>query len=254
MFRGARGYLVYGFGFFVVLEIMLVAAIYWWPTFEQNIGSIKTLAAPIAMLSDLVDQVDQFGVSGYIVGQHYFKGCSALGTAASVLFAANSIAGEAHRGTMELWLARPVSRLRLMTERWLGGLMVVVLPVFLTSATVPPLLEQFDKSMDMADLMRCSIHMTAFLAAIYAVTFLWSSRSSEPMKISFVMLFLSVMVFALYLVEGVTQYSLYQLVEIQVFMRIVNGDAMDWSLLAPMLACTVVSYGLSARAFLQRVP
>lgn len=254
MFRGVRGYVVYGFGFFVVLEIMLVAAIYWWPTFEENIGSIKALAAPIAMLSDLVDQVDQFGVSGYIVGQHYFKGCSALGTAAAVLFAANAIAGEAHRGTMEIWLARPVSRLRLMTERWLGGLLVVVGPVFLTSATVPPLLEPFDKSMAMVDLMRCSIHMSAFLAAIYSVTFLWSAIGSEPMKISFVMLFLSVMVFALYLVEGLTRYSLYQLVEIKVFMRIVSNGAMDWTLLGPMLAATAVGYGLSARAFLRRVP
>lgn len=254
MFRGARGYLIYGLGFFVVLEIMLVAAVYWWPTFEENLPSIKAIAAPIKILSSLVDQVDQFGVSGYIVGQHFFKGCSALGTAAAVLFAANAIAGEAHRGTMEIWLARPVSRLRLMSERWLGGLMVVTVPVFATSATVPYLLSMFDKTMPMSDLMRCSVHMSAFLAAIYAVAFLWSSYGSEPMRISFVMLFASVMVFALYLVEGVTHYSLYRLVEIKVFMRIITEDAMNWTLLAPMLACTVVAYVLSARAFGQRVP
>ena len=254
MFRGARGYLIYGLGFFVVLEIMLVAAVYWWPTFEENLPSIKAIAAPIRSWSSLVDQVDQFGVSGYIVGQHFFKGCSALGTAAAVLFAANAIAGEAHRGTMEIWLARPVSRLRLMSERWLGGLMVVTVPVFATSATVPYLLSMFDKTMPMSDLMRCSVHMSAFLAAIYAVAFLWSSYGSEPMRISFVMLFASVMVFALYLVEGVTHYSLYRLVEIKVFMRIITEDAMNWTLLAPMLACTVVAYVLSARAFGQRVP
>lgn len=254
MFKGTRGYITYGLGFFVVLEIMLVAAVYWWPTFEENLPSIKAIAAPIQMLSDLVDQVDQFGVSGYIVGQHFFKGCSALGTAAAVLFAANSVAGEAHRGTMEIWLARPVSRTRLMTERWLGGLLVVVAPVFLTSATVPALLGMFDKTMDMSDLMRCSLHMGGFLAAIYSVSFLWSCLSSEPMRISFVMLFLSVMVFALYLVEGVTHYSLYRLVEIKVFMRIITKDAMDWPLLAPMLACTVLAYGLSLRAFRRRVP
>ena len=254
MFKGSRGYIIYGLGFFVVLEIMLVAAIYWWPTFEQNIPSIKAIAAPIAMLSDLVDQVDQFGVSGYIVGQHFFKGCSALGTAAAVLFAANAVAGEAHRGTMEIWLARPVSRLRLMSERWFGGLFVVIGPVFATSVTVPALLGMFDKTMDMSDLMRCSVHMNAFLAAIYAVSFLWSCHSSEPMRISFVMLFISVMIFALYLVEGVTHYSLYRLVEIKVFMRIITKDAMNWTLLAPMLACTAAAYGLSVRAFLRRVP
>ncbi|MDG1983848.1 MAG: ABC transporter permease subunit [Planctomycetota bacterium] len=254
MFRGARGYLLYGLGFFVVLEIMLVAAVYWWPTFEQNLPSIKAIAAPIKMLSSLVDQVDQFGVSGYIVGQHFFKGCSALGTAAAVLFGANAIAGEAHRGTMEVWLARPVSRRRLMGERWFGGLLVVIAPVFASSTTVPALLGMFDKTMAMSDLMRCSVHMSAFLAAIYSVAFLWSCYGSEPMRISFVMLFASVMVFALYLVEGVTHYSLYRLVEIKVFMRIITEDAMNWTLLAPMLGCVVIAYALSSRAFLKRVP
>jgi len=86
------------------------------------------------------------------------------------------------------------------------------------------------------------------------VSFLWSCHSSEPMRISFVMLFISVMIFALYLVEGVTHYSLYRLVEIKVFMRIITKDAMNWTLLAPMLACTAAAYGLSVRAFLKRVP
>jgi len=43
-------------------------------------------------------------------------------------------------------------------------------------------------------------------------------------------------------------------VEIKVFMRIITRDAMEWPLLAPMLACTVLAYGLSLRAFRRRVP
>ncbi|MEM9381699.1 MAG: ABC transporter permease subunit [Planctomycetota bacterium] len=254
MVRGLRGYALYGLGFFLVLEIMLGAAIYWWPSFEENIESLKTFATPLPMLGEMLDQIDRGGVAAYVVGQHYFKGCSTLGTAAAILFAAGAIAGEAHRGTMEMWLARPVSRARLLTERFVGGMIAVVLPVFATSATVPAMLRFFDKTMEWGDLWRSSFHMCAFLLVVYAVTFLWSSYGSEPLRISFVMMFGAILVFALYLVESVTNYSLYRFVDIEVFMEIVIADSLDWRMVAPMLALTLVLYGLSLRAFRTRVP
>ena len=76
MIRGWKGYVLYGFGFLLVLEMMLAAAIYWWPSFAENIGKYKVIASPIPMLKQLVDQVDRGGVAGYVVGQHFFKGCS----------------------------------------------------------------------------------------------------------------------------------------------------------------------------------
>ena len=155
---------------------------------------------------------------------------------------------------MEMWLARPVSRARLLTERWVGGMIAIVLPVFATSATVPAMLVMFDKTMEWNDLWMCSFHMSAFLMVVYAATFLWSSYGSEPLRISFVMMFGAILVFALYLVESVTNYSLYRLVDIEVFMEIVLTDGLDWRMVAPMLILTLVLYGLSLRAFRTRVP
>ena len=61
MIRGLKGYALYAFGFFLVLEMMLAAAIIWWPNFMENIGGVKALASPLPMLKDLVDQVDGRG-------------------------------------------------------------------------------------------------------------------------------------------------------------------------------------------------
>jgi ABC-type transport system involved in multi-copper enzyme maturation permease subunit len=60
-------------------------------------------------------------VFAYVTGQHFFKGCNTLGTAAAVLLAVGAVAGEAHRGTLEIWLARPLSRRRILSERWVQG-------------------------------------------------------------------------------------------------------------------------------------
>ncbi|WP_419190288.1 ABC transporter permease subunit [Saltatorellus ferox] len=246
--------MVYGLGFLLVLEMMLAAAIYWWPSFAENIGKYKVIASPIPMLKQLVDQVDRGGVAGYVVGQHFFKGCATLGTAAAILFASGAVAGEAHRGTMELWLARPVSRLRLLTERYVLGLLAVIVPVFASSYTIPALLTRVDQTMQWSDLTRCSIHMAAFLGVVYSIAFLWSSLGSEPLRISFVMLFASILTFAIYMVETITNYSLYRIVDIEVFMEIVMRNRLDWRFVGPMLAISAVLYLLSLRAFQRRVP
>lgn len=254
MIRGIKGYVLYGLGFFIVLELMLFAAIYYWPTFIENFSAISKLASPIPMLRDLAGVVKDEGIPAYVIGQHYFKGCSALGTTACVLFAASAIAGEAHRGTMEIWLSRPISRTRLMTERWLGGLIAVVLPVFISSYTIPYQLEMVNETMQWDDITRCSIHMCVFLAPIYAFTFAWSALGSEPLRISFVMLFVSILTFALYLVESATDYSLFRIVDVRVFLEILKTKSFDWRMEGPLLAATGILYIVALKAFQRRTP
>ncbi len=254
MISSARGYLLYALGFFLVLEFMLVAAVLFWPSFMENIGAIKAIASPLPMLKQMVGQLGDGGVAGYVVGQHFFKGCCTMGTAAAVLFASGAVAGEAHRGTMESWLARPVSRWRLLTERWVMGLLAVTVPVLVSSLTTPLLLTRIDETMAYGDLVRCSLHMSVFLAMIYAGTFLWSTLGSEPLRISFVMVFFTILQFAIYLVETITNYSLYRLVDMEVFMKVVLKNQLDWRIVAPMAGLTALFYWLSLRAFAKRVP
>ena len=255
MLRGVRAYVLFAAGYFLVLELLLVAAIYWWPTFAENVGTIAKLMKPLPIVSDMTTMVADKGVSAYVVAQHFFKGCSALGTAAGVLFAASAIAGEAHRGTLEIYLARPVSRTRLMTERWIGGLVALVTPVFVSSMTIPWLLESMvEESMGYGDLLRCAVHMSLFLAPIYAITFAWSAFSSNPVKVSFVMLFGSLLVFGQYLVEGATNYSLFRLVDIREFMAIIETGSFKWKIIGPLIAATIGAYFMALACFKRRTP
>lgn len=256
MLRSARSYLIYGLGLLVVLEIMLFAAIWYWPEFMENIGSVMKLAKFSPILSEQVTAIERGGVVAYVVGQHFFKGCSAVGVAGAVLFAANTIAGEAHRGTLEIHLARPVSRRRLLTERWIGGLAAVALPVLASSLTIPPLMaaREIGESMEWNDVVRCAVYMVLFLAPIYAATFAWSAFSAEPLRISLTALFVSILAFAVYFVEMLTDYTPFRLVDIRVFMDIVDKDALDWRYAAPMIAATALLYGLALLGFRKRTP
>ena len=84
------GLFLYSVAFFVILELMLVAAILYWPSFSENIGAVRALIGGIPAVGDLLDELEDAGVFGYIAGQHFFKGCNTLGTAAAALFAAGS--------------------------------------------------------------------------------------------------------------------------------------------------------------------
>ncbi len=254
MGRDTKYYAIYGFFLFVVLEGLLYAAIRWWPAFAENMGAMKALASPLPILRDQINLVDKLGAPAYVAGQHFFKGCNILGSTAAVLFASNAIAGEAHRGTLEVWLARPISRTRLFTERFLLGQLAVGIPVLLSSLTVPALLEMVNTSMAYSDLVRCSLYQWLFLGAIFSVTYCLSSFSSQPLKIAFVMLFLAIAEFAIYMVKTITHFSIYRWADIETFATIIGKNQVDGFRVGVLLAIQAVAFVVGLQIFKRRNP
>ena len=241
-------------GYWFMLQLMLVAAILYWPDFFQNIGSLRALAKPIPMLDDMLTTMEETGVFGYVAGQHFFKGCNTLGAAAATLFAVGAVAGEAHRGTLEILLARPQSRLRILSERYFFGLAAVSVPVMLTSLTAPYLATLVDETLSYRSMTLGAVHEILFLAPIYSTAFFLSTISNQPIKIAIVVLFGTTFSFAIYMIKVVTHYSPFRLADITDYTRIDQERALDWSVCLPLLAVSVVLYGASSWCFRRRVP
>ena len=239
---------------FVVLELLLAAAILFWPSFEENIGPLRALAGPFEVGREIFDRLEQGGVEAYVHGQHFFKGCNAVGSLTAVVFAMGAVAGEAQRGTLELILARPLSRRRILLERWIAGAVAVALPVFATSLTIPWLLQFVDETMRLGPLMLASAQQSALLLAIYSATFLLSCVSSRPMVLGFGMMLFVLFEFGIYIVKFVTHASIFRLADIGVFARIGSTQSLDWRLTGPLLAWIASMLWLSLAAFARRVP
>ncbi len=253
MHAGVRSLFLRALGFAIVLETLLVPAILFWPKFRENIDSLRGLM-PFKAARDMLDQFGQAGAAGYVCGQQFFKACNTLGTTAAVLFAAGAIAGEAHRGTLELWLSRPISRRRLLLERWASGALAVVIPVFLTSSSIPWLLTFVDEKLPLGAMLLCAAHQSALLVAIYSATFFFSTLGSNPLGIGFGMLMFSIFQFAIYLIEKVTHYSLFRLADIPRFITICETGRLDWQVVAPLLLTSALFVCASMIAFERRVP
>jgi ABC-type transport system involved in multi-copper enzyme maturation permease subunit len=253
MGRETRRFLIQLLGFAFVLELILVPAIRYWPDIEEYIVGIKKLV-PFLKGKNFVGMLEVLGVEGYVIAQHFFKGCMVLGIPAAVLFAMGAVAGEAHRGTLEIWLARPLSRTRLLLERWLAGAVAIVVPVFATSLSLPWLLAQVDESMAWKPILLCSLHASSLLLATYSMTFLASTFGRRPVLIAFSMLSFMVAQAALYIVEGVTHWSLYRLVDIPEYVKIFETGSLDYTRVGPLLAATVLFVSAALIAFRRRVP
>ncbi len=254
MNRSLRGLAVAALAYFVLLELMLVAAILYWPSFQENLGSLKAIAGPMPMLQDMLAEIEETGVLAYATGQHFFKGCNTLGIAAAVLFAVGAVAGEAHRGTLEIWLARPFSRTRLLTERYVAGALAVGIPVVVSAATIPILVGFVDEEVELGAMLLCSIHQWVFLMTIYGLTFLLSTLGSHPTRIALFVLFLSTFEFAIYMVKVVTDWSYFRLADIETFVDAARDGRLEVSVVLPLFAAVVVLYVGSLLAFHRRVP
>jgi ABC-type transport system involved in multi-copper enzyme maturation permease subunit len=240
-------------GFFVVLEGILIPAILYWPTFEENIGFFKKLT-PLLKGKNLVGMLEVTGIQGYVIAQHFFKGCMVLGIPAAVLFAMGAVAGEAHRGTLEIWLARPQSRWRILLERWLEGAAAVVIPVFATSLTLPWLLSYVDETMAYGPIWLASVHSSSLLLATYSATFLLSAVGRRPVLIAFCMLSFMIAQGAIYIVEIITHWSIYRLVDIPEYLKIYETGRLDPATLVPLFGAALLFLIASLIAFQRRVP
>jgi ABC-type transport system involved in multi-copper enzyme maturation permease subunit len=253
MLREHRFHVFASFGYFVVLEALLVGAILFWPSFAENIDPLKSMAK-LEFLRDALDKMEKGGVAAYVHGQHFFKGCNTVGSLASVLFAFGAVAGEAHRGTLELWLSRPLSRRRILLERWTAGALALVVPIFATTATIPWLLGFVDEDMQYGPLMLSALHQSLLMLAVYSATFLYSTLSSRPIQIAFAMLLFMIAQFAMYMIMSVTHWSIFRMSDLDVYARIGATRALDWSIAGPLVAFSAVCVGLSLVAFARRVP
>lgn len=253
MSRAARFHVFGALAYFVVLEALLVGAVLFWPDFEGNLPALKSMA-PLAKLKGIVDQIGVAGVAAYVNGQHFFKGCNTVGLLAAVIFAMGAVAGEAHRGTLEMWLARPQSRRRILTERYVSGAVAVVLPVFATSLTIPWLLTHVEEEMPFGPLMLSSVQQSALLLAIYSATFLYSTFSSTPILIALVMLLFAIFEFALYMIQTATHWSIFRFTDIDTFARIGAQHELDWKVFVPLCAFSAIMFVASHAVFARRIP
>ena len=210
-------------GYLVILEGALVAAILYWPRFRDNIPAIAKLV-PFDAIQDLLGAMEHAGYWPYLAIQQWFKGCSLFGVGAIAFVASGIIAREADQRTAEFLFSRPISRRRVLIARHSMVCLLVLLPVALSSISAIWLSHWIGEFVPWASILWSTTYMCIFLWCLICFTTLVSSIAQHQLTAGASVVGLALISFALYLVQGLDQLSLFKLIDIHTFMSIHDGD------------------------------
>ena len=210
-------------GYFVILEGAMIAAIMYWPRFRDNIPAIAKLV-PFEAIQNLLSSMEHAGYWPYLAVQQWFKGCSLFGVAAIAFIGIGIIAREADQRTAEFLLSRPISRRRVLMVRHGVVCLLVLLPVVVSSISAMWFSRMVGEYVAWGEILLATGYMCVFLWCLTCFTTLISAAASHQLTAGAAVVGLALVSFAMYLVQGLDQLSLFKLIDVHVFMQIHGGD------------------------------
>lgn len=237
--------------FAILLEAHLIIVAIYFPDFERNADTIKR-AIPSEFFKKFVDQAVSRGYDSYISFQHFAKALATFGTFAAVFMANSAVAGEVHDKTAEFLVSRPWSRTRILTVKYLTGAILLILPVFVVSPSILWLARVIDEPVAVAPVFLQSIHTSLFLLLLYSITFYISSLFSNAMAVAFGALGVALAQFVLLIIQQASQFSIYKLADMGIFLNILGKERLPWQNELFMIGCCAVLFALALSKFRKR--
>jgi ABC-type transport system involved in multi-copper enzyme maturation permease subunit len=237
-------------GYFFLLLINILAGTYYWPELRDNFPEVIKLI-PLEPLQEFVRAFETNGYWAYFSVQQFFKGAGMFGIAAGGLIGSGLVAREVDRRTAELLLSRPVSRARILFTRWLAGAFLLFIPyigVALIGWAVAP---QVDENLEFLLVLRGSCYTFLFILCAYTATVALSTRFSNQLKAGILVLGLLLMQLAIYMIDKLWDYSLYNLIDLDVVLPM-DGGPFPWLEAGWLSAFTLLFYGLALWGFRSR--
>ena len=172
-------------------------------------------------------------------------------------YAAGALAGEVERGTIELLLAQPISRLQLYAARYLAGINMLGAFTIVTIFGILPLAAAYHVDVSTADVARFWVVAFLFGLALLSLGFLASSIFSDKGKPTFIVTGLVIFMYVLNIVASLKP-SLEKLKYLSFFhyynpaQTLGSGALIDSHTAWVLLGVSVIATGLGAIIFTHR--
>jgi ABC-type transport system involved in multi-copper enzyme maturation permease subunit len=250
------------FAYTLILELLLLPAVLLWPNLRRG-GNVIVEMMPAEFLRDMMREVmstdSDAAYRAYMAVQMFFKGVNMVGIAAAVLLGTGLIARERENQTLEFLLARPVSRSRILWDKFWVVAVAVAIPIFVTSWTAAPLsrLPSVDETLPLGPVTLCAMHNTAFVWAVLALTTLFSVMARSQVQVAFWIGAVIIANVAVYFVQEIRVASLFRLSDFETYGPIMAGqhgfEQVFWPKTVWLLLATSIVYAVADRLF-RRTP
>lgn len=126
-------------------------------------------------------------LEGFISGEHFSIVWPIILIILTLSYASAAIAGEIDKGTIELLLAQPISRLKIFLAKYFSGVAIIIAFILLSNFSVVPFALLHNVDFKIESYFTISVIGFLFAFAIYGICIMLSSLSSSrgrPMAIT----------------------------------------------------------------------
>lgn len=237
-------------GYTMLLALNMLAGALFWPEMRDNFPEMIKFI-PFEPLQDFVRAFEKHGYWAYFCVQHFFKGAGMFGIAAAGLMGTGIVAREVDRRTAELLLSRPVSRAHILFARWATGALMLFVPFIVVAFASVPLAARVDETINLWHLLQGTLYSFLFVLLAFTATTALSTHFSHHLKAGMLVLGFLLMNLAIYMIQDLWDYSLYNLIDLDLVMPIADGFV-PWYEAAWMATLTLLFYGLALWGFRRR--
>jgi ABC-type transport system involved in multi-copper enzyme maturation permease subunit len=237
-------------GYTLLLTLNMLAGALYWPEMRDNFPEMIKFI-PFEPLQQFVRAFEQHGFWAYFCVQHFFKGAGMFGIAAAGLMGTGIVAREVDRRTAELLLSRPISRARILFVRWATGAVMLFVPFIAVAFATIPLAASVDETLNPWFLLQGTLYSYLFILVAFTATMALSTRFSHYLKAGMLVLGFLLMNLAIYMIQDLWDYSLYNIIDLDLVMPIADGY-FPWYEAAWMGTITLLLYSLGLWGFRRR--
>ena len=177
---------IVGYALTGALMVWLFVSI--WPTIAQRGQELEKLfeSYPQELFKAFGIEGQSFlaNLEGYLGGEQYSITWQIMLLMLVVSFGGGALAGEIERGTIGILLSQPISRIKLFLGKYLAGVILILIFVWVSILSVVPFAEIYNAEYRLSNNVTMAILGSLFALALFSLTMMLSALFSERSKVT----------------------------------------------------------------------
>lgn len=194
--------------YFIFAVALIFMYVVFFPSVQQSSAEVSELVKnlPESLVKSFgLDPKSFTTFEGFLAGKHFSLVWPFLLIALLVSLGASFFAGEIEKGTIEILLSQPISRTRIFFEKFLAGILIILIFVFFSFGAIFPMAEAFNISYKAGRFINLSLIGFIFGLAIFGLSLFFSSIFSEKNKVTFLVVGILIFMYVLNIVSGLKE-------------------------------------------------
>ena len=230
---------VMALAYLAILELLAVPVLLWWPDIYadlQRSSLFRNLPVDFAkrIFEGVTDRDQDVAYLNWVAVMLFFRSTNLVGVAAAVLLGTGLFARERENQTLEFLLARPVSRSRVLWQKWWPCAVCVVVPIYLVSASAIWWSHTIDYGLPTWELFLASTHAATFVLCFLTATTWLSVLARVQAHVAAIIGAFAIVQIGLYLTQRIRPYSLFRLVDFEWYGPVLSGNTPAWQMFDPV--------------------